>query len=117
MIETNLRKIVNEYSEIIVSIEKIEMVEEEQVAKFKAKLKLFDETILWIREIWIKRKMVEYSYYWLQPDETVIIGWDNAPHHKEVSSYPHHKHIRNKIESSQETNLRTVLNFIKSFLG
>ena len=52
MIETNLRKIVNEYSEIIVSIKKIEMVEEEQVAKLKAKLKLFDETILWIREIW-----------------------------------------------------------------
>ena len=64
MIETNLRKIVNEYSEIIVSIKKIEMVEEEQVAKLKAKLKLFDETILWIREIWKRAR-------WLN---IVIIG-------------------------------------------
>ena len=61
-------------------------------------------------------KRDKYSYH-LQKRGELLIRWDNAPHHKEVSSYPHHKHIRNKIESSQETNLRTVLNFIKSFLG
>lgn len=117
MIETNLRKIADEYSDIVVAIEKFEIVEEEQIAKLKAKLKLFDETIMWIREIWIKGKMVAYSYYWLQPDETIIIGWDNAPHHNEVSTFPHHRHVRNKTEPSQETNLRDVLRFIRNFLS
>ncbi|MGR3293315.1 MAG: toxin-antitoxin system TumE family protein [Candidatus Scalindua sp.] len=32
------------------------------------------------------------------------MGWDIAPHHKEVSSFPNHKHISNKIKSSQESN-------------
>ena len=34
-----------------------------------------------------------YSYYWLRPDETVIIGWDNAPHHESAITFPHHKHV------------------------
>ncbi len=117
MVEANLRKIVDECPDIVEQIEKLEISEEEQISKLKAKLRLFDGTILWVREVWLKEKIKAYSYYWLRPDETVIIGWDNAPHHKEINSFPHHKHTSNRIEQSEEKNLRDVLNFIKNFLG
>ncbi|MCK4485199.1 MAG: hypothetical protein KAU38_00370 [Desulfobacterales bacterium] len=117
MIEAHLRKIVAEFSDVVEVIEKLEISEEEQVSKLKAKLSLCDGTTLWVREICLKEVIEAYSYYWLRPDETIIIGWDNAPHHKEVGSFPHHKHIGNKIEPSQEKNLRDVLSFIRSFLG
>lgn len=114
--EANLRNIVEEFSDIVEVIEKLEISEEEQVSKLKAKLNLCDGTILWVREIRFKKVMQAYSYYWLRPDQTIIVGWDNAPHHKEVESFPHHKHIGNKIDPSQEKNLRGVLSFIKGFL-
>ncbi|MCD6199419.1 MAG: hypothetical protein J7K15_12775 [Deltaproteobacteria bacterium] len=114
--EADLRNIVEEFSDIVEVIEKLEISEEEQVSKLKARLNLYDGTILWVREIRLKKVIQAYSYYWLRPDQTIIVGWDNAPHHKEVESFPHHKHIGNKIDPSQEKNLRSVLSFIKGFL-
>ncbi len=116
MIESHFRKTADEYNDIIESIEKLEITEEEQISKLKAKLRLFDGTILWIREIRIKDTIEAYSYYWLRSDETLIIGWDNAPHHKEVSPFPRHRHTGNRVESTQEKNLQGVLNFIRNYL-
>ncbi len=116
MIEENLRKTVAEFTEIVESIEDLEIVERDAVSKLKAKLRLFDGSMLWTREVWVKGAMEAYSYYWLRTDETVIIGWDNAPHHQSVSTFPHHKHLYDRIEESQEREMGQVLNFIKQFL-
>ena len=116
MIEAVFRKTIEQFSDIVGFIEKLELSEEVHVAKIKAKLKLFDGSALWIREIWIQDKIEVYSYYWLRPDETIIMGWDNAPHHKETVSFPYHKHVGNKIEPSQQMNINDVLSFIKNFL-
>jgi len=114
--EADLRNIVEEFSDIVEIIEELEISKEEQVSKLKARLNLCDGTILWVREIRLKEVRQAYSYYWLRPDLTIIVGWDNAPHHKEVESFPHHKHIGDKIDPSQEKNLRDVLSFIRDFL-
>jgi len=79
--EPNLRNIVEEFSDIVEIIEKLEISEEEQVSKLKARLSLCDGTILWVREIRLNEVRQAYSYYWLRPDLTIIVGWDNAPHH------------------------------------
>ena len=113
----HLRKSVNEYPDIIKGIEKLEIVEEEPVSKLKVKFSLFDGTVLYVREVRINERIESYSYYWLRRDETLIIGWDNAPHHQVVDSFPHHKHIKGKIEISHERDLKGVLAFIKAFLG
>jgi len=116
MIEVTFRKTIEQFSDIVEFVEKLELSEEEYISKIKAKLKLFDGSVLWIREIWIKGKIEIYSYYWLRPDETIIMGWDNAPHHKEIATFPHHKHVGNKIEPSQQMNIKNVLSFIRKFL-
>jgi len=116
MIEENLRKTVEEFTDIVEAIEDLEIVEREAVSKSKAKLRLFDGSMLWAREVWVKGVMEAYSYYWLRPDETVIIGWDNAPHHQSVSTFPHHKHVGDRIEESEERKMEEILNFIKRFL-
>ena len=46
----------------------------------------------------------------------MIIGWDNAPYHQSMSTFPHHKHINDRIEESEERKIEEVLNFIKRFL-
>ena len=34
----------------------------------------------------------KYSFHWQRSDGTPICRWDNAPHHREVATFPHHLH-------------------------
>ena len=110
------KETVNYFPDLVAVIETLEFFQKESVSKLKAKLRLFDGTILWVREVWIKDSMEAYSYYWLRSDETIIMGWDNAPHHQKIKTYPHHKHIGDKVEPSTQNNLQNVLIFIENFL-
>jgi hypothetical protein len=37
-------------------------------------------------------RIEKYSFHWQSPDENLIYRWDNAPHHPELSTFPHHIH-------------------------
>lgn len=56
-----------------------------------------------------------YRFHWQDADGKLVIRWDNAKHHPEISSYPHHKHVGNdkKVEDSSETTFEDVLKFIE----
>jgi len=34
----------------------------------------------------------KYSFHWQRADGTLVCRWDNAPHHPELSTFPHHLH-------------------------
>jgi hypothetical protein len=55
MIEGKLKKTVKAFTDIVESIEALEILEREGISKLKAKLRLFDGSILWVREVWFKR--------------------------------------------------------------
>jgi len=52
-----------------------------------------------------------YSYYWLDKDNKILIGWDNAEHHKNIDTYPHHRHLGSKenVLPSTQQSLDDVL--------
>ncbi|CAG0999576.1 MAG: hypothetical protein MPEBLZ_03038 [Candidatus Methanoperedens nitroreducens] len=54
----------------------------------------------------IKRE--KYSYH-LQKDDDFIIRWDNAPHHKELSTFPYHVHDKSGVHKSKEMTMDEVL--------
>ncbi len=116
MSELAFRQTIQTFPALVVAVETLELTAEEGIARLKAKLRLFDGTFLWVREVCIRDRLEDYSYYWLRPDNTPIIGWDNAPHHKQLASFPHHKHIGNTVESSNERNLTDVLSVITEML-
>ncbi|OQY52061.1 MAG: hypothetical protein B6245_23930 [Desulfobacteraceae bacterium 4572_88] len=55
-----------------------------------------------------------YNYYWLTSDNELRIGWDNAPHHRQLESFPHHKHVKRQdnMQVSAETCLEEVMRVI-----
>jgi hypothetical protein len=79
----NFLSIIEEFQEIILATETIEFVNEENISRLKLKIKFIDSTYLSVRELNSKFNAL-YSYYWLREDHSVIIGWDNAPHHKNI---------------------------------
>ncbi|GBD96012.1 MAG TPA: hypothetical protein ENG83_15345 [Nitrospirae bacterium] len=51
----------------------------------------------------------KYRYQFMNSKDQEIFRYDNAPHHKSVSSFPHHKHIENKVYDSIAPSLTEVL--------
>jgi hypothetical protein len=39
----------------------------------------------------------------------MIFRYDNAPHHRNIATFPHHKHVGNNVSPSREPSLSTVL--------
>ena len=79
-------------------------------------LYLQDGTNLRLTEQWNGEVLERYSYYWLTATNELKVGWDNAPHHTRLATFPHHKHIgrQHNIQPSTETRLEQVMTFIQT---
>jgi hypothetical protein len=77
-------------------------------------LYLKDSTNLRVIEQWGGETLKRYSYYWLTSTNELKIGWDNAPHHTQLETFPHHKHVeqRENLQPSTETCLEEVMQTI-----
>ena len=49
-----------------------------------------------------------YAYHYQKADGTLIFRYDNAPHHPEIATYPHHKHIEDTVVASQPPDIGEV---------
>ncbi|MCZ7574865.1 MAG: DUF6516 family protein [Ardenticatenaceae bacterium] len=79
-------------------------------------LSLNDGTNLRLTEQWSGDTLERYSYYWLTASNELKIGWDNAPHHTHLATFPHHKHVtrQENLQPSFETSLEDVVAFIRA---
>lgn len=55
-----------------------------------------------------------YSYHWQDKTGKLLVRWDNSPHHKNIPTFPHHKHTGENIEPSFEITLPDILKVIES---
>jgi len=51
----------------------------------------------------------KYSYHYMNKEKKLIFRYDNVQHHKEIKTFPHHKHLENRIIESSEPSLENVL--------
>ena len=60
---------------------------------------------------------VSYRFHYIKQDGSLIFRYDNAPHHLELPTFPHHKHLPgNKVVSSSEKSLADVLDEIREII-
>jgi hypothetical protein len=52
---------------------------------------------------------IKYRYHYMNDEQVMIFRYDNAPHHSNVSTFPHHKHDGENIRESAEPSLDQVL--------
>lgn len=106
------------FRDIIVSIEYIHHEAHKGMELFKSKIILIDGSNLRILEKYEGEKLEYYSCYRLTSSNKLIIGWDSAPHHIKLSTFPHHKHLAGKQRpiASHERNLAEVMRFIATRL-
>lgn len=59
---------------------------------------------------------IKYSYHYMNRPGNMIFRYDNAYHHKNIKTFPHHKHIENEVKSSPEPFFNDVLTEISGLI-
>ena len=68
----------------------------EKIALYRYRLNMSDRSLLELTERLVEEKgtllIKRYRHHWQNHDGQVIKRWDNAPHHPEIDTFPHHLH-------------------------
>ena len=72
---------------------------------------LIDGSELYIKEYFSSEDFL-YSYHWQDDEGSILVRWDNAPHHNQLRNYPYHKHDP-ELKESEEMSLEDVLEEIR----
>jgi len=65
-----------------------------------------------------KTERYKYSYHYQDEDGKVIFRYDMAPHHIEIETFPHHKHLDSeKVIKSSAPSLTEIFNEIEDLLN
>ena len=97
-----------EQSPIVSNFDVLEFRTWEDGFYYKIKIHIQDGSLLFAREFF-NRNERHYSYHWQSSEGSLLIRWDDAPHHRHLSTFPHHKHVRETIAASLPISLVQVL--------
>lgn len=54
-------------------------------------------------------RKLKYRYQCMNEAHELVFRYDNAPHHPEIATFPHHKHTADAVVEAIEPTLRDVL--------
>lgn len=80
----------------------------EKIGIYRYRIYLCDGSLLELTERIIEEdgtlKRTKYRYHWQTEEGTLIKRWDNAMHHPEIETFPHHLHdgSNEKVISHEE---------------
>ena len=83
---------------------------------YKVRIQIKDNTSLHAKEYKDINER-SYSFHWQNENNRLIIRWDNAPHHRYIKTFPHHKHLPDKIEESVPMTLDEALQTIEELIN
>jgi hypothetical protein len=110
-------KIIEDYAEIIRDYSVSEFKRYDNASSLVASLEFIDRSTLYIKDYLFLNGSRKYSFHWQGRNGNLISRWDNSPHHKEISTFPHHCHLPGKIENSQKRNLEDIVEIIAKELS
>jgi len=112
-------KILKEYHEIITSWKVIQYEREGTNFRFKMEITFLDGSKLFVKDYLFEGNDRKYSFHWLDQNGSFKVRWDNSKHWRNVSTFPHHKHIGavKNVTPSVEVNLEDVLRIIRKDLS
>jgi hypothetical protein len=86
----------------------------------QGRLRFHDGSQLTFGEVLILRKRelvkLRYTFHYQDAAGEMIFRYDNAPHHPNLPTHPHHKHVGSTIESAEMPDLSNVLREIEQQL-
>ena len=101
----------------------IERYEEQLLSEtrgtLRIRLRFADQAVLEISEALVlmvgEPQWLSYRYHYQDPSAVLVFRYDNAPHHREISTHPDHKHAGEHVVASQHPSLEQVLLEVRDF--
>lgn len=63
-----------------------------------------------------KLRLDKYRFHYMDSANKLIFRYDNAPHHREVSTFPVHKHLPDKVIESALPDFKRLMEEISAFI-
>jgi hypothetical protein len=107
------------FADIIAEYDVLIDIDDGSFYHFYVRIRLSDGTLLYAREYINVKQARKYAYQWQQADSTLLIRWDNAPHHEQIATYPYHQYsgAEENVQPSAPMTLEAVLSFIQAQLA
>jgi hypothetical protein len=116
-----------EFIEICPVIENVDIIrhdyhinESEEILLYRLKVDFSDRSSLEIFERLVcinnYSERTKYSYQWQNSNNELLGRWDNAPHHPEISTHPHHHHSPGQtVESSELSGIEILEHIVNQY--
>ena len=92
----------------------------EETVYLKGHLTIIDSSILEIALFATESRETlsidKYRLNYMNSAGQMLFRYDNAPHHPEIDTHPHHKHIPDKISPSKIPSIKDILNEISAII-
>jgi hypothetical protein len=89
-------------------------------ANLKLRLRLYFKYLLSIGEALVvvddQITAIDYRYHFQDGQNNLIFRYDNTPHFPNLSSFPHHKHLPDRVISCAQPSLAMVIQDAIAFL-
>lgn len=93
---------------------------EDETVYLKGNLLFIDfsviEIALFANKVQNKISIDKYRFHYMNKDGKLVFRYDNAPHHHEIPTFPHHKHTSNKVMQSLMPSIKDILNEITAII-
>jgi hypothetical protein len=111
-----LRDTIYSRQEIKVEYLRVQEALSDRLGAIEGRLRFYDDSLLEFTETIIEQGVVlvktDYAYHYQRADGTLIFRYDNAPHHREISTFPDHVHSEGRVEAAEPPDLSDVLHRI-----
>lgn len=108
---------VREFSDVVAGYNVSEYRRYGSAMAFVAKVEFIDGSVLFIKDYLFIDGKRKYSYHWQDKSGVLLSRWDNAPHHREIVTHPHHRHLKNnEVAASTERNLPEIFLVVREAL-
>jgi hypothetical protein len=83
----------------------------------RGRLLFVDGSMLEFMEYLQEENRLKYRFHLMDKEGSMVFRYDNAPHHKDVSTFPHHKHLPDNVAESDDKGIMDVLDEIEILMS
>ncbi len=74
-----------------------------------------DGSVFHFKEVLLGEKR-HYRFHYMDKRNNLMSRWDNAPHYRELKTFPHHVHLPDGVKENKPVKLIDVLDKIESII-
>ncbi len=83
----------------------------------RGRLLFVDGSMLKFMEYLQEETRLKYRFHLMDKEGNMVFRYDNAPHHKDVSTFPRHKHLPNNVIESDDKGIMDVLDEVEILMS